>query len=380
MIAGYTAVLSSPGFLYLAEKPGKLDDTALAERLSYFLWNSCPDAELRQLAEQGRLHDPDTLNVQTERLLNDPRSQRFVNAFLDYWLDLRFIADTAPDTELYPEYQLDDLLVESMTAETQTFFAEMIRRNLGATNLVASGFAMINERLAKLYGIPGVAGVKLRAVPLPKDCLRGGILTQASVLKVTANGTTTSPVKRGAWVMSRLLGKPPPPPPPGVPTVEPDIRGATTIRDQLARHRKQETCAACHRNIDPAGFALESFDVMGAFRAHYRSVGSGLSVKGSGHNGLVFHFCTGVVVDPSGELPDGEKFANVSELRRLLLKHDEQLGRNLAQQLIVYATGAPVGFSDRPALAKILADSRAGGYGVRTLIHEIVQSDMFLNK
>ena len=380
MLAGYTAILSSAGFLYFNEKPGRLADGALAERLSYFLWNSSPDAELRRIAARGELHRPKILRQQTERLLNDPRSSRFVADFLNYWLDLRLIEGTAPDTELYPDYQLDDLLVESMISETQLFFEQMIKGNLAVTNLVASDFAMLNERLANHYGIDGVEGVGFRPVKLPKDSMRGGLLTQASVLKVTANGTTTSPVKRGVWIMTRLLGKPPLPPPPNVPALEPDIRGATTIREQLARHRSQESCAACHRNIDPAGFALESFDVMGGWRERYRVVGGGEPVKGIGHNGIYYHFGSGPGVDASGELPDGRAFRDVRDLKRLLLKDDEQLARNLVQQLAIYATGAPMQFSDRPQIAKILARSRKEGYGVRTLIHEIVQSDMFLNK
>jgi hypothetical protein len=380
MILGYTAVLSSPDFIYLAEKPGKLDDLALAERLSYFLWNSAPDDTLRKLAGQGQLHDPKVLREQTDRMLADPRSRRFVDAFLDYWLELRMIAGTAPDLELYPEYQLDDLLVESMTAETQLFFAELIKRNLSTNNLVSSDFAVLNERLARHYGIPGVQGVALRPVPLPKDSIRGGLLTQASVLKVTANGTTTSPVKRGVWIMSRLLGKPPPPPPAAVPAVEPDTRGATTIREQLAKHRKLEMCSACHRNIDPAGFALESFDVMGGFRKRYRALNGTDVVTGIGHNGSLFHYSLGQKVDPSGELPDGQKFADVRDLKRCLLKNPDQIARNLVQQLTIYATGAPIGFSDRAVIEKILSNSKPGGYGVRTIIEEIVQSDLFLNK
>jgi hypothetical protein len=380
MIAGYTGVLSSPGFLYLHGEPGPLDDFALAERLSYFLWNSAPDDELRSLAARRELHRPAVLAKQTDRLLDDPRSRRFVNAFLDYWLDLRLIAGTAPDEQLYPEYQLDDLLVESMIGETQLFFAELIRRNLGASNLVDSDFAMLNERLATLYGIPGVEGVALRPVALPGGSLRGGLLTQASVLKVTSNGTTTSPVKRGAWIMARVLGKPPHPPPPGVPAVEPDIRGATTIREQLAKHRGQESCAACHRNIDPPGFALESFDVMGAWRSRYRSTKEGDPVEGSGHNGINFHYRLGLPVDASGELAGGRKFSDVRELKRELLADPEQLARNLATQLAVYATGAPIRFSDRPQLARILSKTKKEGYGVRALIHEITRSEMFLNK
>lgn len=379
MIAGYTAVLSSPAFLYLQERPGRLDDLALAERLSYFLWNSAPDDELRQLALKRQLHRREVLDRQTERLLNDPRSQRFINAFLDYWLDLRLIAGTAPDADLYPDYQLDDLLVESMIDETEGFFGELVKKNLGARNLVSSDFAMLNERMAKHYGIPGVDGVALRPVKLTSDSLRGGLLTQASVLKVTANGTTTSPVKRGVWIMSRILGKTSPPPPPSVTAIDPDTRGATTIREQLAKHRNQESCAACHRNIDPAGFALENFDVMGAYRTTYRAMG-GKHEPGVGHNGLKFTFCLGQQVDPSGELWDGRTFHDVRELKQELLTDETQLARNLARQLTIYATGAPIGFSDRPQIEKMLAESKKTGYGVRTIIHQVVQSDLFLNK
>ncbi|HEY3853172.1 MAG TPA: DUF1592 domain-containing protein [Verrucomicrobiae bacterium] len=380
MIAGYTGVLCSPGFLYLREKPGRLEDRALAERLAYFLWNTEPDAELRELASLGDLHRTSVLRKQTERLLDDPRSRQFVDGFLDYWLDLRLIQGVDPDAELYPEYQLDDLLVESMIGETQLFFQDLVQRNFSVTNLVDSDFAVLNERLAKHYDIANVNGVELRPVRLPAGCVRGGLLTQASILKVTANGTTTSPVKRGVWIMTRLLGKPPPPQPAGVGAVEPDIRGATTIREQLAKHRNQPTCAACHKNIDPAGFALESFDVMGAYRERYRSVGAGEKVKGSGHNGINIHYGWGLPVDCSGELPDGRKFKDVRDLKELLLTDPGQLARNLAQQLTIYATGAPIRFSDRPAIAKILAENRQQGYGVRSLIHEIVESEMFLNK
>ena len=381
MLAGYTAVLCSPEFLYLRNPPGRLTDAALAERLAYFLWNSAPDEELRTLARRGKLHYAAELRRQTERLLNDPRADRFVAAFLDYWLDLRLITGVDPDAELYPEYQLDDLLVESMIGETRGFFAELVRRNLGVTNLVTADFAVLNSRLADHYGVPGVGEVALHPVRLPPDSERGGLLTQASVLKVTANGTTTSPVKRGAWIMARIVGRPPPPPPASVPAVEPDIRGATTIREQLARHRTQPECAACHRKIDPAGFALESFDVMGAARSRYRCVGeTGEKVRGVGHNSLVFHYRLGPAVDASGELPDGRTFQNVRDLKRLLAAEPAPLAANLARQLTIYATGAPIRFADRPALAKLLARTARSGYGVRDLIHEIVQSDLFLNK
>jgi hypothetical protein len=380
MIAAYTGVLCSPKFLYFQEAPGRLDDWAIAERLSYFLWNSPPDDELLRLANSGELHQPEVLGKETDRLLNDPRSARFVDAFLDYWLDLRLISGTAPDEELYPDYQLDDLLAESMIAETRDFFTELVRHDLGVTNFVNSDFAMLNERLASLYGIKAVQGVAIRRVALPKDSPRGGFLTQASVLKVTSNGTTTSPVKRGVWIMTRLLGQPPHPPPPNLPAIEPDIRGATTVREQLAKHRNQASCNACHRNIDPPGFALESFDVMGAWRDHYRATGQANPVKGVGHNGLKYHFSWGPKVDASGELPDGEHFSDIREFKVCLLKDEEQLARNFVQQLVIYATGAPIGYSDRPRIERMLAKTREKGYGVRSIIHELVQSDLFLNK
>lgn len=380
MVAGYTAVLASPHFLFLAEQPGRLDGWAVAERLAYFLWNSPPDAALRRAAADGSILKPGVLRTQTERLLNDSRAARFHEAFLDYWLDLRQIGATGPDAGLYPEYQLDDLLAESLLAEPRRYFAELVRGDLGIEHLVASDFAMLNERLATHYGVPGVQGVGLRRVPLPADSVRGGFLTQGAILKVTANGTTTSPVVRGAWVMSRLLGRPQPPPPKAVPAVESDIRGATTIREQLARHRAEESCAACHRNIDPPGFALESFDVMGAWRDRYRSVGEGAAVAGFGHDGLKFTYKLGPAVDASGEMPDGRPFADVRAFREHLLADRTGLARNIAQQLAIYATGAPVRFSDRAVLDGIVASTQPAGYGVRSLIHALVQSDLFLRK
>src|SRR6185437_9703871 len=196
-------VLCSPEFLYLDEKPGRLDDYALASRLSFFLWNSPPDDELRRCAAEKILHQPDILRAQTERLLNDPKSTRFVEAFLDYWLDLRKIVATAPDSNLYSDYYLDDLLTESALEETRLFFADLVRQDLPTRNIVSSDFAMLNERLAAHYGLPPVQGVAVRKVSLPQDTVRGGLLTQAAVLKVTSNGTTTSPVVRGAWIMER---------------------------------------------------------------------------------------------------------------------------------------------------------------------------------
>jgi hypothetical protein len=380
MIAAYTAVLCSPEFICLKEQPGRLDDYALASRLSFFLWNSAPDQELRACAAKHQLHRPAVLGAQTERMLTDPKSGRFVEAFLDYWLDLRKILATAPDAELYPDYYLDDLLTESALAETRDFFAELVRKDLPAREVVTSDFAFLNERLAAHYGLSPVQGVVLRRTPLPPDCPRGGLMTQAAVLKVTANGTTTSPVLRGAWIMERILGQKPPPPPPSVPALEPDIRGAVTIRQQLDQHRKLESCAACHAKMDPAGFALENFDVMGGWRDRYRAEGEGTPEPGLAKSGQKFAFHYALPVDASGELPDGPKFHDIRELKQLLLANEEQIARNLVRQLSVYATGAPVRFSDREQLEAILTRARPSQYGVRSLIRELVQSELFLSK
>jgi Protein of unknown function (DUF1592)/Protein of unknown function (DUF1588)/Protein of unknown function (DUF1587)/Protein of unknown function (DUF1585)/Protein of unknown function (DUF1595) len=380
MIAAYTAVLCSPEFVYLEEKPGRLDDYEVASRLAFFLWNSPPDDELRKCAAKHELVKPDVLRTQTERMLNDQKSRRFVEAFLDYWLDLRKIVATSPDGNLYSDYYLDDLLEESALEETRLFFTELFHQDLPARNIVSSDFAMLNERLAAHYGLPCVEGVALRRTPLPKDSVRGGLMTQSAVLKVTANGTTTSPVVRGAWIMERILGQKPPPPPPSVPAIDPDIRGAVTIRQQLEKHRTLESCNACHAKIDPAGFALENFDVMGGWRERYRSEAEGELAQGIAKSGQKFAFHYALPVDASGVLPDGRAFHDVRQLKELLLADEKQIARNLARQFAVYATGAPIHFADRIEIERILERASSSHYGVRSLIHELVQSDLFLNK
>lgn len=380
LISTYTAVLASPGFLFVEEQPGTLDDYALATRLALFLSNSEPDAELRELAANGSLHHPEILRVQTDRLINDPKSHRFVNAFTDYWLDLRKFNDTSPSATLYNDYELDDPLKQAARAETQLFVHELLQANLPARNIADSNFTYLNERLANHYEIPNVHGAKMRKVELPANSPRGGLLTQASVLKVTANGTTTSPVIRGNWITERILGYLTPPPPP-VASVEPDIRGAITIREQLAAHRSDRSCATCHARMDPPGFALESFDVMGGWRDRYRAINEQTEpVEGVGLNGQAFSFHHGLPVDSAGELPDGRAFTDVSEFKKLLIEDDETIARNLVRQLTIYATGAPVRFSERPAIETILQNTSSQNYGFRSIVHEIVQSDLFQNK
>jgi hypothetical protein len=381
MLTAYTAVLASPGFVFVEEQPGRLDDFALATRLSLFLWNSEPDAALRALAEKGELHQPEVLRAETRRLLDDARARRFVEAFTDYWLDLRKIDDTSPSSTIYNDYELDDPLKLATLDETRLFFEELLRRNLPARNIVDSDFTFLNERLASHYGIPGVKGVPMRRVALPPGSERGGLMTMASVLKVTANGTTTSPVLRGHWITERILGIETPPPPPNIKAVEPDIRGAVTIRQQLARHREDPSCASCHAKMDPPGFALESFDVMGARRDRYRAVADNVKPEpGYGMNGQAFAFHYGLPVDPAGELPDGRAYGDVKDFKRLVASDEASIARNLARQLVVFATGAPVHFSDREQVEQILQRTSADHYGVRSLVEEIVKSDLFQTK
>jgi hypothetical protein len=245
---------------------------------------------------------------------------------------------------------------------------------------VDTDFTYLNERLAQHYGIAGVRGVAFRRVELPQDSPRGGFMTQASVLKITANGTTTSPVLRGKWIFERILGLDIPPPPP-VAAVEPDIRGAVTLRQQLEKHRSDASCASCHDKVDPPGFALENFDVMGGWRDRYRGVDETKTPeRGRGKNGHAFTFHLGLPVDAAGELPDGRTFTDVREFKRLLLENEPLFARNLAKQLITYATGAPVTFSDRMELDRIIEHTAPSRHGVRSLIHAIVQSDLFRHK
>ncbi len=375
MRAALKGVLISPEFLFLRERPGELDDFALACRLSYFLWSTMPDEELFSLALEKRLNQPDILRKQVERLLADPKAAIFTENFVGQWLRLREIDATEPSHIVYPEF--DHLLKVSMIRETELFFDEILKNDLSLTSFVDSDFTMLNGRLGKHYGIASVEGWEFHKTPLPPGSHRGGVLTMASVMKVTANGTTTSPVMRGAWVLDRILGTPPSPPPEGVSAIDPDIRGATTIREQLSKHRSDAACASCHAKIDPPGFALESFDCIGGWREHYRVTGNGSEVVVDGRR-MPYH--KGKPVDPSAVTEDGKPFKNIDEFRELLLRDKDQLTRSLSTKLVTYATGAAPTKFDRPEIDAIIARVREKNYGLRTLVHEVVQSKLFRNK
>ncbi len=391
MNAAHRAVLCSPEFLFLVEHGPKLNSHELAARLSYFLWRSAPDESLRKQADSGELTKPDVLRNEVARLIASPRFENFVRDFLAQWLNLREIDATTPDRDLFPEYfeaihdgRQDVLLHDSIVGETRAFFRDLVERDLGAAQLVSARHAFLNQRLAEHYDMPLVKGAGLRRVDLPADSVRGGLLTQASILKVTANGANTSPVLRGVWLLERVIGTPVPPPPPNAGGIEPDTRGATTIREQLAKHQSVKTCAGCHQKIDPPGFVLEAFDPIGRYRDYYRTTETGQKLpelrvfSGSDYGGA--KFLKGPSVDTRSQLPNGTDIPDVRAYKAALASRPEQLTRSLVRKLATFATGASIEVGDELIVDAILKKSEATGFGLRTLIHEVVQSDLVMKK
>jgi mono/diheme cytochrome c family protein len=350
---GCQAILCSPGFLYLNLGEGELDEVALASRLSYFLWSSPPDETLLKLAAAGKLRSG--LSTQVTRMLADSRSDRFVRHFVRRWLDLDNIG-TMPPSEDFLEYYRDNLET-AMRAETETFFQHVLDGNLSLREFLDADYSFLNRELALHYGVKGVEGNELQRVSL-KGSRRGGLIGQGAFLTASANGVDTSPVVRGIYVLEKLLGYTPPPPPPDVPVIEPDIRGAVTIREQLEKHRASATCAACHRKIDPLGFALENFDAIGGWRDEY----SGKTP-----------------IDATGKLPNGDSFSTVPEFRKLLVDREDQFNRCLTEKLMTYALGRKLEVGDRPTIDRVLAELETREGGLRDLIRLIVLSKPFLS-
>lgn len=354
---GLTAILCSPGFLYLEaeDEAGELSADALASRLSYFLWSSMPDQELRNLAADGELVGPKMWAQQVDRLLADERSEQFIEGFLNSWLTMRELGATPPDRSAFRSFYHYDLDT-AMRQETRLFVRELIDQNLSIQNFLDSNFTFLNKRLAEHYGIDvSFSGSDFQKVSLT-DRRRGGLLGQASVLTVTANGIDTSPVVRGVWLLENILGTPPSPPPPDVEPIDPDVRGATTIRDQLEKHRSVASCNDCHRKIDPPGFALENFDPIGGWRTSYGR---------------------GTKIDASGQLSTGQKFKDVTDFKKLLLGRKELFARALTTKLLAYSLGRHIGLSDRPHVDRIVAELEARGNGFRDLIKLVVVSEPF---
>lgn len=378
LLAGYQAFLCSDLFLYLREPQRADDHFAIAQRLSHFLTDSRPDVSLVALARQKKLRNAAVLRREVERLMASDGFTQFVNHFTDSWLNLRALRRDDPDIRLYPEYRLDDYLVESMGLETRVFFTAMMRENLPVAMVIDADFTFVNDRLAKHYGLAPLTGFALRKVVLSADSPYGGLLTQAAILKVSANGTNTSPVLRGVWVMDRLIGQPPPPPPPGIPAVEPDIRGARTMRELIAQHTKSKSCAACHASFDPVGLALENFDVLGAWRTRYRGLENGERITGIDQTGHDFSYTLANAVDASGKLINGRGFKDIHGLKEILVANPRQLARNLLHQFTIYATGVPVRFGDSAEIETMLDACAKDGYRVRDLLLALTQSKIFL--
>lgn len=381
----YRAILCSPRFLTFIETPGPLDDHAIASRLSYALWVSMPDLELVKLANENKLHLPDVLAKQVERLLADAKSKRFIKSFTDQWLKLNQIDFTTPDVRQFRSF--DPIVQTSMLEETRSYFAELIENDRSVSHLIDSDFALLNGRLARHYAgegqglkpagkakdkkvkpLPAIGhesqlasllkpGNGLQKVLLKPEAKRGGLITQGAILKVTADGTSTSPVVRGVFVNERILGNHIPPPPPGIPAIEPDIRGATSIRDQLDKHRNNESCASCHQTIDPPGFALENYDPVGLWRSAY----------GQGNQGAK--------IDPTGTTPEGKAFTDLATWKQLYVEQPNHLARGFAKQFITYSTGAPPRFSNEGELNEL-----SKTINLRSIIREVILSDLFLTK
>ena len=375
--AGLQAVLCSPAFLYLAESDSTPKDTALsahalASRLSYFLLSSMPDFELARLAQDGELLKPEIIVAQTRRLLASSKSAAFVGGFLDSWLNLRSLGDMPPaEGSIFERYYADDL-ENAMQRETQLFTRHLLDENKSIVDFLDSDYTFLNRPLAKLYGMPDAVsrdgGSGFRRVQLT-DPYRGGLLGQASVLTVSANGIETSPVTRGVWILENILGTPPPPPPDNVPPIDPDVRAAKSIRDILVKHRENAACYECHRKIDPPGFALESFDPIGAWRSHYEILEQ--------VNPRKINRKVGAPVDPSGELPGGRSFKDVTGLKKLLVERKDQFARVLTERLLAYACGRRIEPADRQEVNRIVAELARRGYGFRDLVELVTVSQAF---
>ncbi len=370
------AVLVSPDFLYLKEKGdenSKLTSWELASRLSYFLWSSMPDPQLYALAQEDELVKPKVLREQVLRMLQDPKSHAFVEGFSTSWLRLDRLGSMPADALKFQEYYLYGL-EESMKQETFSFVENAIKANVPLTDFLDSDYTFVNQDLARHYGIDDVEGIHFRPVSLPEGSHRGGLLGQGSILTLSANGIDTSPVVRGIWVLENLLGTPPPPPPPDVEPLDPDVRGATTIKERLAKHSEIESCADCHAKIDPFGFPLEYFDPVGGFReTYFRSRRWSRPERKT-----IYH--PGLPVDGGSALRSGEKFSNPNELRKVLLDLKGTFAKGLSEKLLIYASGRTLTYRDHAELEAIAARALEPKRGFRNLIMTVATSEVFTSR
>jgi hypothetical protein len=360
---GLRSLLISPEFLFRVERDPvigsntayRLTDLELASRLSFFLWSSIPDDELLNLAIAGKLKDPALLERQVQRMLADPRSESLVNNFADQWLYLRNLENIIPDARLFPDY--DDNLRQAMRRETELFFESIMRENRNVLDLLSANYTFLNERLAKHYGVPNVYDSYFRRVMFDTNSPRGGLLGQGSILTLTSYADRTSPVIRGKWILTNIVGLPPPSPPPNVPPLKDNAAAGKvlTMRERMAAHRANQPCAGCHRLMDPVGFSLENYDAIGRWRTAEEDA----------------------LIDASGSLPDGSQFVGVLGLRDALLSRPELFVATLTEKLLTYGLGRGLEFYDAAAVRKIVRDAHDNNYRFGSLISGIVNSTPF---
>ena len=357
-------VLLAPDFLFrlefdppgaMAEVAQPVSDQELASRLSFFLWNSIPDDELLDVVRAGKLREPVVMNRELKRMLADPRASALADNFAGQWLGLRAMAEVKPDPQLYPEF--DSGLAAHFEQETRLFLRSVIRENRSVLDVIGADYSYLNERLARIYGIPGVIGPGFRRVTMEARPERGGLLGQGSILLLTSHTTKTSPVLRGKWVLDSLLNSPPPPPPPGVPSLDESAAAGQklTTRQQVERHSKNAVCASCHVRMDPLGFSLENFDVTGKWRTHD----------------------AGGEIDATARLPNGTVFSGPAGLKHILLSRPDEFVNATVTRLLTYALGRELEARDQPTIRKIMRDTEANRYRFEDLIAAIVNSVPF---
>ena len=363
MQGAYAAMLCSPDFIYLRQESDQLDDFALASRLSYFLWSSMPDERLMELARTGELSKRSELRRQVERMLNDPKAAALTRHFPERWLKLYELGRMEPDRKgPYGHYfrVKDDLI-----PQVDFFFRDLLERNGRILELIDSDYTFMNNRLGELIYQQDVIGENFQKVRL-KDQRRGGLLTMPAVMTVTSNGVETSPITRGVYVLENILGTPPPAPPPDVEPFSPDLRGLTSLKEQLAEHRNQQACNSCHRKIDPLGFALESFDPIGRWRDHYPKVDK--------------QNRQGPRIDTAAILANGREVKDLMEYKAMLVEREPQIVKCLTEKMLTYATGRLLESGDRGEVNQICRELSNDENRLRSLVHLVVQSEIFRTK
>lgn len=323
-----------------------------------------PDDELFRIARENRLNEPNVIREQVERMLQDPKSSVFIENFADSWLRLNELGSMPPDSKTFKSYYRHRL-ESAMKQETYHFLQDLLKENSSIFELLNSQHTFVNDSLATHYGLEGEFGEGFQKISIPESLHRGGLLGQASVLTVTANGVETSPVTRGVWILENLLGSPPSPPPPDVEPIEPDTRGTTTIREQLLKHRHVTACADCHSKIDPLGFALEFYDPIGSYRSNYPAKG----LRGKGKQ-----------IDGTGNFPDGDSFNNEFELKLSLMSRKKQFAKTLIEKLLIFGTGRAVSFQDHQEIEQIAQSIDTTGNGFRDLVKSVATSQIFRSR